>query len=100
LELLARNTSRLPAWVRPLAEGDAGAVVDLGRVLRDYHAAAIAPHHELIQDGVAADHAYRVRALSSSGLDGMFATLRPMMDWRPPVLHVTYLLDRDLHLRG
>jgi DNA-binding transcriptional ArsR family regulator len=36
----------------------------------------------------------------TGGLDGLLASMRPLMRWRPPVLEVDYNIDRDLHLRG
>lgn len=100
LERLARTRSRFPAWVRPLADGDATAVRRLAMVLDDYHAAAITPHAAPVRRSVAADHTYRLHTLATGGLDGLLASLRPTMRWCPPVLEVDYEVDRDLYLRG
>jgi DNA-binding transcriptional ArsR family regulator len=99
LEKLARR-ELLPGWVRPLADGDVATVTALATVLRAYHEAAIAPYNELVGQSVAADHAHRVRAFVVGGLDGLFASMRPLMRWRPPVLEVDYSIDKDLYLDG
>jgi DNA-binding transcriptional ArsR family regulator len=99
LERLARQKP-LPGWVRPLADGETAAVTRLADVLRAYHDAAIAPHTVLVGRSVAADHAHRMTALATGGLDGLFASMNPLMRWRPPVLEVDYDVDKDLYLGG
>ncbi|OLF15957.1 ArsR/SmtB family transcription factor [Actinophytocola xanthii] len=90
----------LPGWVRPLAEGDQDALSRLAGTLRAYHEAAVAPFAELIEQSIAADHALRVHSLVNGGVDGLLASMRPVMRWRPPVLEVDYGVDRELHLGG
>jgi hypothetical protein len=99
LARLAR-THRLPTWTRPLADGDKAAVVGLADALRGYHEAVIAPHRTVVGGPVAADHAHRMSALTNHGLEGLFASMRPLLRWRPPVLEVEYANDRDLRLDG
>jgi DNA-binding transcriptional ArsR family regulator len=99
LERLARRRP-LPDWVRPLADGETAVVTRLADILRAYHDAAIAPHAKLVGQSVAADHAHRMTALANGGLDGLFASMNPLMRWRPPVLEVDYGVDKDLYLRG
>jgi hypothetical protein len=96
----ARAAETLPDWVRPLADGETAVVTGLADVLRAYHDAAIAPHAKLVGHSVAADHAHRMTALANGGLDGLFASMNPLMRWRPPVLEVDYGVDKDLYLRG
>jgi DNA-binding transcriptional ArsR family regulator len=99
LERLARRKP-LPGWVRPLADGETAAMTGLAGVLSAYHDAAIAPHAEFVGQSVAADHAHRMTALATGGLDGLFASMNPLMRWRPPVLEVDYGIDKDLYLSG
>jgi DNA-binding transcriptional ArsR family regulator len=99
LERLAQRKA-LPGWVRPLADGDVGAVTKLAVILRAYHGAAIAPYGKLVGQSVAADHAHRMRAFMVGGLDGVFRSMQPLMRWRPPVLEIDYGIDRELHLGG
>jgi DNA-binding transcriptional ArsR family regulator len=47
-----------------------------------------------------ADRAYRARTLLDGGVHGLLSSLRPLMQWRPPVLEVQYPVHRDLHLDG
>ena len=72
----------------------------LADTMRRYHAAAIAPHTEMIKQSVAADYAHRAHRLVTGGVDGLLASMRPLMRWQPPVLEVDYGVDRDLHLDG
>jgi DNA-binding transcriptional ArsR family regulator len=99
LEVLARG-KQLPAWVRPLADGDVTAVTGLASVLGTYHDAVITHDRELIGKPVAADHARRLSALTAGGLEGLFDSMRPLLRWQPPVLEVEYDVDKDLHLNG
>jgi len=99
LERLACGRA-MPSWTTPLAAGDPEALTRLAGTLRDYHAAAVAPHTGLVGESVAADHAHRVRCLVTGGLAGLFESLRPMVRWRPPVLEVAYDVDRDIELGG
>jgi len=96
---LARHAP-VPGWAGPLAEGDPAALAWLRSALRGYYAAAIAPQHDLIQASVDADRARRAHGFLNGGVDGLFATLSPVMRWRPPVLEVDYGVDRELRLGG
>jgi DNA-binding transcriptional ArsR family regulator len=94
------RTSSLPPWTRALAEGDKRLLADLGDALADYHRVAIEPHTDTIQAAVEADRAHRSRMMLDQGVEGLLLSMRPLMQWQPPVLHVHYDFDRDLHLRG
>ncbi|GAA1504908.1 winged helix-turn-helix domain-containing protein [Sphaerisporangium rubeum] len=90
----------LPAWARPLADGDTAVLTAVGHALRDYHEAAITPYHAVVHGAVAADRAQRAHDLLGGGVEGLLAGLRPLMRWVPPVLEVNYDVDRDLRLGG
>lgn len=49
---------------------------------------------------MAADVAWRSRALATGGLRMLLETFRPMITWRAPVMEVDYPVDRDLRLEG
>ncbi|HEX2133271.1 MAG TPA: helix-turn-helix domain-containing protein [Actinophytocola sp.] len=99
LGLLGRR-SGLPTWASRLAAGDRALLTELGDALTAYHRAAIDPFTGVIEAAVEADRARRARAALDGGVDGLLHSLRPMMRWQPPVLHVSYRVDRDLHLGG
>ncbi|WP_240958169.1 ArsR/SmtB family transcription factor [Streptomyces chilikensis] len=90
----------LPSWIRPLANGDSQGLARLGRALRDYHRHAIAPYESRMRTLVDAERAVRARALLDHGSQGLLADLGPSMRWKPPILEVTYPLQRDLYLSG
>jgi DNA-binding transcriptional ArsR family regulator len=70
-------------------------------VLREYHGAVIAPHHDRMQACVDAELAWRGRELLLGGVHGLLDGMGPTMRWKPPVLEVDYYDgSRDLHLNG
>ncbi|ARF73059.1 transcriptional regulator [Kitasatospora albolonga] len=84
----------------PLARGDAGALRALGGLLTAYDAGFVAPYRPWIDAAVASDVAWRSRELAVGGVRALLETFRPMARWSPPVLEVTYPVERDLHLAG
>nr|WP_318658304.1 winged helix-turn-helix domain-containing protein [Streptomyces triticiradicis] len=101
---VAREVSMLdrlsgaPSWAPRLVER--GTREELVKALRAYHEAVIAPHHDRISAGIAGERVLRARQMLDTGIDGLLARLSPVMRWQPPVLHVDYVEDRDLHLAG
>ena len=93
-------SSPIPRWIRPLAEGDRESLALLGRGLTDYYKAAIAPYEDLIQGAISADRTRRAHHFLDGGIEGMLASIGPVMRWRPPVLHVSHDFEQDLYLRG
>ncbi|MFE7109553.1 ArsR/SmtB family transcription factor [Streptomyces sp. NPDC057575] len=87
-----------PAWAARLTERKPRE--ELVRILRAYHAAVIAPHHDRIRARIDGERAVLARAVLDDGLNGLLAGLKPGMHWRPPVLEVDYADDRDLYLDG
>jgi DNA-binding transcriptional ArsR family regulator len=101
LNLLATHgRSSLPAWLNLFAADTTRALTHVTTTLQRYHDAAIAPHHDLIKAGVDADRTLRARHVLDGGVEGLLHGMRPLMDWQPPVLHVRYDVDQDLHLLG
>lgn len=85
---------------RPLADGEPGALVKLAEAVRGYHQAAVAPYWRQIQALVDADRAVRARALLDRGVEGLLATLPPILRWRRPVLEANYPIEHDIDLQG
>lgn len=83
-----------------LARGDVATLAALGGSLRTYHETFIAPGWSRIGAAVAADIAWRTRAVATGGTRALLDTFRPMARWRPPVLEVDYPVPRELHLNG
>lgn len=90
----------LPAEARALAEAEPAALRRLGSALLAYHSHALAPYWPHIRAEVDADLTLRTRAVLEGGTDGLLASLRPVLRWRPPVLEAEYPVDRELHLDG
>lgn len=89
-----------PRWIHALHHGDRAWGELIGRRLHDYHALAVAPYWAQL---VATAHTERVqRALATvgSGVEGLFGTLHPEIDWSAGVLSVPCDLDTDLELAG
>ncbi|WP_405061311.1 helix-turn-helix domain-containing protein [Kribbella sp. NBC_01505] len=99
LDLLSKYRPASP-WTRELAQGDRGSLHKLGRALRTYHAAAIAPYWKSIGTHISADHAHRGEALARHGVDRLLSSLHPRVRWVAPVLQVLDMNDRDLYLDG
>ncbi|WP_409470139.1 ArsR/SmtB family transcription factor [Streptomyces sp. HC307] len=89
-----------PAWTARLAER--AAREELVRLLRAYHAVAVAPYEDQVRARVEAERAARARELMDGGVEGLLAGLGPSMRWERPVLYADYhpSVDRDLYLDG
>jgi DNA-binding transcriptional ArsR family regulator len=99
LDLLSKYRPVSP-WTRELAQGDRNSMRKLGRAIRTYHDAAIAPYWKSIGTHVSADHAHRGEALARHGVDRLLSSLHPRVRWAAPVLQVLDMNDRDLYLDG
>ncbi|MFJ3895444.1 ArsR/SmtB family transcription factor [Streptomyces sp. NPDC090083] len=103
LALLAASPHRrrpLPDLARSLADGEPEAMCRLGTALHGHHRRAIAPFWPQIRAQVDADRAARARAVLAGGTDGLLASFRPVLRWRPPVLEADYPVDREVRLAG
>jgi DNA-binding transcriptional ArsR family regulator len=87
-------------WLRGLAMGERQRLEEIAEAFRGIHEAVIAPDWSGVALGVAADRDGRTRAVFDGGAHELLRSLRPFGRWEPPVLHVDYPEDRDLHLRG
>ncbi|MFC4113641.1 ArsR/SmtB family transcription factor [Nonomuraea zeae] len=97
---LAALHRRPPSWFGDLADGRPGALDRLGRAVRRYHDAVLAPYERELAAAVGADLAGRTRELAAGGVERLLAGLHPSARWRSPVLSVDYAVDADLHLNG
>ncbi|MEV7548028.1 helix-turn-helix domain-containing protein [Amycolatopsis sp. NPDC089917] len=76
----------LPAWAAGLPAGDTAGLPKLVQAMRDYFELSLAPVWEPARDQVDADRALRARLLLNDGVDGVMASLRPLVRWASPVL--------------
>ncbi|MGW2088804.1 winged helix-turn-helix domain-containing protein [Streptomyces sp. NPDC001880] len=96
----AFNGRQAPAWIHALAEGDQKARTQLAAALDRVHQALVVPNWTRAAAVVEADLALRARALRDGAVHGLLNSLRPILDWAPPVLAAPYPEDRELHLDG
>ncbi|WP_314172672.1 ArsR/SmtB family transcription factor [Streptomyces winkii] len=93
-----------PSWAQDLTDRSPHTRRRLGEMISGYHERALTPYWPAIRRRAAADRAVRVRALHTGGVggaQGLLASFRPAMRWRPPVLEIpTHPVDRELHLAG
>ncbi|KAF3463496.1 winged helix-turn-helix domain-containing protein [Streptomyces sp. Tu 3180] len=94
------DTHPLPRWAHGLARGERHRMEEVATAFRLVHRTIIAPDWTGTARTTEADRALRTRVLRDHGVHGLLNSFRPLMDWRPPVLHVRYPEDRDLHLGG
>ncbi|MET7452443.1 winged helix-turn-helix domain-containing protein [Streptomyces sp. NPDC005574] len=90
--------SGAPDWAPRLSER--ATREELVKVLRAYHEAVIAPYEDRILATITGERALRGREALDTGVGGLLSGLSPGVRWHPPVLHVDYVEDRDLHLGG
>jgi len=90
----------LPRWIRPLADGDRDLLGDVATAFGRYHDAALGPYSDLVQRAVDADRSLRAQQFLTGGIEAMLTGIRPVAQWRRPVLEVEHAVEQDLHLRG
>ncbi|MFD4254493.1 ArsR/SmtB family transcription factor [Amycolatopsis thermoflava] len=76
----------LPPWAAALRSGSDAALSRLVQALREYFMVALAPHWDTVRARVEVDRQARIQALADGGVDGLLATLRPVLRWEPPYL--------------
>ncbi|MFK4208953.1 hypothetical protein [Streptomyces sp. NPDC030920] len=87
-------------WLRDLAAGDRERLEEVSDAVRLLHGAVIAPGWSRTALGVEVDRVARMQALLEGGVRGLLRSLRPVVQWRSPVLYAPYPVDRDLYLGG
>jgi DNA-binding transcriptional ArsR family regulator len=99
LDRMARSHG-LPRWAHGLGAGEPTVLEEVATAFRLVHRTIVAPAWAGTDGTTEADRALRTRTLRDQGVHGLLNSFRPLMAWRPPVLHVRYPEDRDLHLGG
>ncbi|MEV1026471.1 transcriptional regulator [Streptomyces sp. NPDC050264] len=95
-----RRTRPLFSEARALADGEPSMLRSLGAALRGYHRFALAPFWSRVRAQVDADLAIRTREVLRGGTEGLLASFRPVLRWRPPVLEADYPVEREVRLGG
>jgi hypothetical protein len=92
----------LPAMLAPFVEDPAAALPVLGRALRGYWEAALAPHWPRIRAVLQGDILYRARQLADGGAELLFADMDPRISFSEGELRIEKRFsDRvDLEERG
>jgi DNA-binding transcriptional ArsR family regulator len=83
-----------------LAARGPAALSDIATALRMIHTYLIRPAWTGSAATVQAECARRAYALRKGGIHGLLHSLRPTMQWDPPILSVAYPEDRSVHLGG
>lgn len=91
----------LPAWADGLSHGDPRDLEAVGRSVREWHQAALAPIQQHLHAHVEAARSSATRFLLTGGLESMLSGLHPTMRWTAPVLELACPdHDMDIHLEG
>jgi DNA-binding transcriptional ArsR family regulator len=98
-ELAAQGT-RVPPWLRRLADGEPRELRRLGTALQDYYRQCVAPDWAAVRHAVARDRRRLRTNLDRGGPQLLLSTLHPDITWTPPVLRVRFPIEQELHLNG
>jgi DNA-binding transcriptional ArsR family regulator len=98
-ELSAQGT-RVPPWLRRVADGETRELRRLGTALHDYYRQCIAPDWATVRRAVARDRRRLLSNLERGGPQLLLSTLHPDITWSPPVLCVRFPIEQELHLEG
>ena len=98
-ELAAQGT-RVPPWLRRLADGEPRELQRLGTALHDYYRQCVAPDWTTVRRAVARDRRRLESSLDRGGPQLLLSTLHPDITWSPPVLRVRFPIEQELHLDG
>ncbi|GAA2789511.1 winged helix-turn-helix domain-containing protein [Kitasatospora paracochleata] len=94
------TTTRLPGWVRRLADGDIDTMTAVTDALSTWNRIAVTPHEPRIQAALDADVAHKTTLLTHHGVDALLRQVHPAVSWQPPVLTVPSPIDTDIDLAG
>jgi len=83
-----------------IAHGEPAALDALTRTMRDYYDLAISPHRRLMEKVVGHDRNVRLLAFTEGGVEGLLASMRPMLQWEAGELRVPLHRDQEIHLGG
>lgn len=102
LEAFTRFAGKpLPPWADALAHGAPQDLETVGRSVREWHQAALAPIQQHLHARVEAARSSATRSLLTVGLEAMLSGLHPTIRWTAPVLELACPdHDMDIHLEG
>jgi DNA-binding transcriptional ArsR family regulator len=95
-----QRAGELTATANELATGSAEAVRTLTRTMRGYYDVAISPHTRAIEKAIGQDRQLRLSAFTEGGVEGLLASMRPMLRWKAGELQVPQHRNQEIHLGG
>ncbi|GAA3598798.1 winged helix-turn-helix domain-containing protein [Nonomuraea rosea] len=93
-------THRLPSSARRLADGEPPVLAELTDAMRRCYELIVLPYRRSIDAALEKDRRIHTFALAAGGVEGLLASLRPMMTWSAGELHIPGHRDQELHLQG
>ncbi|WP_327587993.1 helix-turn-helix domain-containing protein [Nonomuraea sp. NBC_00507] len=93
-------THRLPESARRLADGEPAVLTDLTEAMRACYDLTVMPYRRSIDAALGKDRRIRTFALANGGVEGLLASLRPMMTWSAGELRIPGHRHQELHLHG
>jgi len=99
LDALSAVPSMRP-WMRSVADTELDAMTELGRLFRSYFATAISPIWDTVVAQVEAERRRMAQTFLAGGPEEVLTRVSSDSSWCPPVLEISYPVDRDLYLDG
>jgi DNA-binding transcriptional ArsR family regulator len=90
----------LPDSARRIALGEPHILVELTDTMRTCYDLTVTPYRRILDAAVERDRRIRANALATGGVEGLLASLRPMMTWSSGELSIPTHRDQDLYLDG
>lgn len=102
LDDLVRGGRKLPDWARHLADGESGPLHSLAASIRLLHDRVVEPTWAQTSACCVDDRRLRLTTMGADGVEGLLASLGPLIRWRPPVIEVIIrqAVDLDVQLDG
>lgn len=91
---------RLPASAWRLAAGEPRMLRRLTAAMSACYDLTVTPYRRQIDTAIARDRRRRLDAFAENGVEGLLASLHPMMNWSADELSVPSHRDQELHLGG
>lgn len=87
------------AWPWMRLDTDTGLRHQLGTAIRSFHAVAVGPRWPQLRQFLQAERASQIELLATAGIDRFLSGLcPPLVQWRPPVLHIQSLSGQPRHV--
>lgn len=90
----------LPPWTTALGRPGDRSMAALVKALEVTFRALLEPRWRQVRRAVDDEVDLRSRVLLDGGVRALLASLRPLVQWNPPVLEVDFPVPQDLHLQG